>query len=163
MILLPQAESSTSGTNANKGGSGLEENSDIGSQPNKTRHGSISTAIHTLIHSFYSSFVFGYLWVFILEIAWTTVLRLGIFLAWEPDMFGVQLPWSSTPKSAFEGITSEAVPNFLILPWALREYKYKPKRITLLAADILTSCIACPIVEEFAKLRLLQWTMPLAK
>ena len=161
--LLPQAEGSTSSTNPNKGGSALEENSDLSSQRNKTRKGSISAAIHTLVHSFYSSFVYGYLWVFALEIAWTTVLRLGIFLAWEPDMFGVQLPWSSTPKSAFEGITSEAVPNFLILPWALREYKYKPKRITLLAADILTSCIACPIVEEFAKLRLLQWTMPLAR
>ena len=127
-----------------------------------TESGSLLGAIHALTHSFYSSFVFGYAWVFALEIAWTTILRLGLFLAWEPDMFGVKLPWSSTPASAFEGI-SEAPPNFLILPWVLREYKYRPKRITLLAADILTSCIACPIVEEFAKLRLLQWTMPLSK
>jgi hypothetical protein len=126
-----------------------------------TQGGSLAGAIHHLIHSFYTSFIYGYLWVFVLEIAWTTFLRLAIFLAWEPDMFGVKLPWSKTPLSAFQG-GSEA-PPFLILPWALRDYKYRPKGITLVAADILTSCVACPIIEEFAKLRLLQWTMPLSK
>merc|ERR1711865_524790 len=55
------------------------------------------------------------------------------------------------------------MPSLFILPWVLREYKYRPKRITLLVADIVTSCIACPIIEEFTKLRLLQWTIPLSK
>jgi hypothetical protein len=128
-----------------------------------TQGGSLAGAIHNLIHSFYSSFVYGYLWVFVLEIAWTTFLRLAIFLAWEPDMFGVKLPWSKTPLSAFQGGSEARAPPFLILPWVLRDYKYRPKGITLVAADILTSCVACPIIEEFAKLRLLQWTMPLSK
>jgi len=139
--------------------SGLEETNEL-NNPNKI-DGSMSKALHALIHSFYSSFVFGYLWVFALEIAWTTILRLGVFLAWEPDMFGVQLPWAPKPLPSLQQKGPSA--PFLILPWALREYKYKPKRITLLAADILTSCVACPIIEEFAKLRLLQWTMPLSK
>ena len=122
--------------------------------------GSLAEALHVLIHTCYTSFVFGYVAVFALEILWTTVLRLAIFLAWEPDMFGVKLPWSSTPVAALQ---QQPFPNIFILPWALREYNFRPKRITLLAADILTSCVACPIVEEFAKLRLLQWTVPLSK
>jgi len=146
-----------------------------------TRATLVGAAIHALSHSLYSSFVFGYLWIFVLEIIWTTVLRLVIFLAWEPDMFGVKLPWSSPSSSSSLSplslsladlasvengsatATTNAIPSVWILPWVLREYKYRPKRITLLAADILTSCVACPIIEEFVKLRLLQWTMPLSK
>ena len=161
-LALPQRENSSNNNNqANTRSSSLEESPDTTNQAAKSGGGSMASAIHALIHSFYSSFVFGYLWVFVLEIAWTTVLRLGIFFFWEPDMFGVKFPWSSEPASAF--VRPEASPPLLILPWVLREYKYKPKRITLLAADIVTSCIACPIIEEFAKLRLLQWTMSLSK
>lgn len=29
---------------------------------------------------------------------------------------------------------------------------YRPKRITLFAADFLTSCVACPIIEEVVKM-----------
>jgi hypothetical protein len=168
-LLLPPVSLPAAGTSAalpNGEAAGSNRNPVLEGEPEASnpanKSGSVSAAIHTLVHTLYTSFVFGYLWIFVLEIAWTTLLRLGIFLAWEPDMFGVKLPWSNTPISAFEG-PSGATPSFFILPWALREYKYRPKRITLLAADILTSCVACPIIEELAKFRLLQWTMPLSK
>lgn len=51
----------------------------------------------------------------------------------------------------------------LVLPWVLRENRYRPKRITLFAADFGTSCIACPIIEEYIKLRILQWSVKLPR
>ena len=142
----------------------------------------ISTAIHIMIHSFYTSFIYGYIWVFVLEIIWTTILRLIVFLMFEPNnMFGIDINASSFSWSGLVGVGGEimnkimsnndnngssstsSMPPLFVLPWVLREYKYRPKRITLLVADIVTSCVACPIIEEFIKLRLLQWTMPLSK
>lgn len=76
---------------------------------------------------------------FMLEVVWTTVLRLGVFLIWEPAIFKL------TP----------AVPT-IVLPWVLRENKYRPKRITLFAADFVTSCVAAPIIEEYIKLKIVQ-------
>ncbi|KAL3909681.1 MAG: hypothetical protein SGARI_002479 [Bacillariaceae sp.] len=43
------------------------------------------------------------------------------------------------------------------------EHGFRLKRITLLVADFVTSCVASPVVEEYLKLRLLQWNMPLSK
>ena len=57
---------------------------------------------------------------------------------WEPSIF------SLTPQ----------VP-ILILPWTVREFKYRPKRITLFLADVITSCVATPLIEEGMKLILL--------
>ncbi|CAB9513519.1 solute carrier family 26 [Seminavis robusta] len=102
--------------------------------------------INETIQSLYASFSMGYLWVFGLEIFVTTLVRLVVFYIWEQDIFAL------LPK----------IP-LLVLPWALRENKYRPKRITLLAADFLTSCVACPILEEYIKLKLLQWTTRLPK
>jgi hypothetical protein len=130
-----------------------------------------------MIHAFYTSFIYGYIWVFVLEIIWTTILRLIIFLLFESnDMFGIDVNASSFSWSGLvmnkimsnnnnnNGSSSApSMPPLFVLPWVLREYKYRPKRITLLVADIVTSCVACPIIEEFIKLRLLQWTMPLSK
>jgi hypothetical protein len=76
----------------------------------------------------------------------TTIVRLGVFIIWEPNIFKL------TPK----------VPT-PILPWVLRENKYRPKRITLFAADFLSSCVASPIIEEFVKLNILQLSVRLPR
>lgn len=109
---------------------------------------------YDLVNAIYSSFIFGYLWAFAMEIVLTTLLRLAVFSWWEPDLFAG--PGGSAP-------TSPTPPPWPILPWVLRDYKYRPKRITLLMADFVTSCVASPVVEEYVKLRILQWTIPLAK
>ena len=98
------------------------------------------------ITSFYTSFTVGYALAFILEIIMTTVLRLGVFAVWEPNIFKL------CPK----------VP-LLVLPWVLRENRYRPKRITLFAADFLSSCVASPIIEEYVKLKILQLTVRLPR
>jgi hypothetical protein len=92
------------------------------------------------------SFTLGYTLAFVLEIIVTTALRLGVFMIWEPAIF------SLTPK----------VPS-IILPWVLREKQYRPKRITLFAADFATSCVASPIIEEYLKLKIVQWTASLPR
>lgn len=151
--------------------------------PTTKNDSAIPTAIHIMIHAFYTSFIYGYIWVFVLEIIWTTILRLIIFLLFEPNnMFGIDINATSFSWSGLVGVfgsiiskimnnnnnnngssSASSKPPLFVLPWVLREYKYRPKRITLLVADIVTSCVACPIIEEFIKLRLLQWTMPLSK
>ena len=83
----------------------------------------------------------GYILAFVSEIVVTTLLRLGVFLLWEPAIF------SLTPD----------VPT-IILPWVLREKQYRPKRITLFACDFGASCIASPVIEEYLKLKIVQWT-----
>ncbi|KAL3756468.1 hypothetical protein ACHAWU_009862 [Discostella pseudostelligera] len=106
------------------------------------RYNNINSAIGT----FHVSFTLGYALAFVSEIIVTTAVRLGVFKVWEPQIF------SLTPK----------VPS-IILPWVLREKHYKPKRITLFAADFGASCIASPIIEEYLKLRLVQWTCKLPR
>jgi RsiW-degrading membrane proteinase PrsW (M82 family) len=103
--------------------------------------------INSVINTFFAAATVGYIVTFVYEVIATTVLRLVVFAFLERDIF-LQL----TPK----------VP-IVVLPWVLREYKYRPKRITLFIADFVTSCIAAPIVEEYAKLLLLQWTTNLPR
>ena len=102
--------------------------------------------INTFISTFYTAFTVGYLLCFLLEIFATTILRLLVFSAWEPAIFQL------TPT----------VPS-IILPWVLRENKYRPKRITLFAADFVTSCLASPIIEEYMKFKLVQWSVRLPR
>lgn len=102
--------------------------------------------INTLIGTFHVSFTLGYALAFISEIIVTTIVRLGVFKIWEPAIF------SLTPE----------VPS-IILPWVLREKQYKPKRITLFAADFGASCVASPIIEEYLKLKIVQWTCKLPR
>ncbi|KAL7501282.1 hypothetical protein ACHAWT_011087 [Skeletonema menzelii] len=102
--------------------------------------------INTAIGTFYISLTLGYTLAFLSEVAVTTIVRLGVFKIWEPDIFS---------------LTSE-VPT-PILPWVLREKAYKPKRITLFAADFASSCIAAPIIEEILKLKICQWTSKLPR
>lgn len=106
------------------------------------KHNNINTAIGT----FYISLTLGYTLAFLSEVAVTTIVRLGVFKIWEPDIFS---------------LTSE-VPT-PILPWVLREKAYKPKRITLFAADFASSCVAAPIIEEVLKLKICQWTSKLPR
>mmetsp|Transcript_1476 Transcript_1476/g.3330 ORF Transcript_1476/g.3330 Transcript_1476/m.3330 type:complete len:842 (-) Transcript_1476:145-2670(-) len=102
--------------------------------------------INTVIGTFHVSFTLGYALAFISEIFVTTAVRLGVFKIWEPAIF------SLTPE----------VPS-IILPWVLREKQYKPKRITLFAADFAASCVASPIIEEYLKLKVMQWTCKLPR
>ena len=74
-----------------------------------------------------------------LEIGLTTLIRLAVFCIWEPSIF------SLTPD----------VP-LIVLPWTLRDHKYRPKRITLFAADFTTTCIAAPCIEEYVKFKVMQ-------
>ena len=102
--------------------------------------------INRLASCFYHAFTLGYVVVFVLEIVATTMIRLAVFLCWERQIFQL------VPK----------VP-LLVLPWVLREHKYRPKRITLFAADVITSCVVSPLIEEWFKLVILQWTVQLPK
>jgi hypothetical protein len=102
--------------------------------------------INDCVHAFYTAFTLGYVLSFILEILLTTLVRLAVFVFLEQDVFAL----------------SPSVP-VIVLPWVLREHRYRPKRITLFAADFATSCVACPILEEWIKLKLLQWTAKLPK
>ena len=98
------------------------------------------------IGTFHVSFTLGYVLALLSEIVVTTAVRLGVFRIWEPAIF------SLTP----------AVPS-IILPWVLREKQYKPKRITLFAADFAASCVASPIIEEYLKLKIVEWTCKLPR
>jgi hypothetical protein len=102
--------------------------------------------INTVTNTFFVTFFLGYAGIFVSEIVVTTLLRLVIFLFFEREVFTL------TPK----------VP-IVVLPWVLRELKYRPKRITLFAADFATSCVVCPIIEECVKLLLLQCTAKLPR
>jgi hypothetical protein len=102
--------------------------------------------INSVVNSFFVAFTLGYVGTMIIEIVVTTILRLAAFCLFEPEVF------SLTPKVPIP-----------ILPWVLRENQYRPKRITLFAADFGTSCVACPIIEECVKLCLLRWTASLPR
>jgi hypothetical protein len=102
--------------------------------------------INTVIGTCHIAFSLGYALTLILEIIVTTTVRLGVFRIWEPSIF------SLTPS----------VPS-IILPWVLREKQYKPKRITLFAADFCASCVASPIIEEYMKLKVVQWSCKLPR
>lgn len=99
------------------------------------------TTVATLISAFYNAFTWGYCLLFGLQIAAATFIRLAIFFKWERPVFDM------TPH----------IP-LVIVPWVLREHGYKPKRITLIVQDFVTSCLLCPILEEYTKLVLLQMT-----
>jgi len=102
--------------------------------------------VNMLVNTFFTSFAVGYALAFVVEIIVTTLVRLAVFCWFEPNIF------SLAPKVP--------VP---IVPWVLREKRYRPKRITLFAADFGTSCIAAPIIEEYIKLKMLQWTVTLPR
>ena len=95
--------------------------------------------LNALIGTFYASATLGFSSAFILEIVVTTLIRLAVFVIWEPSVF------SLTPD----------VP-LIILPWSLRENNYRPKRITLLVADLTATCLAAPVIEEYVKLKVVQ-------
>jgi hypothetical protein len=97
--------------------------------------------INAVCNTFFTSFTAGYLVAFVCEILATTAVRLGVFCWLEPKIFQL------APKVPIP-----------VIPWVLREIRYRPKRITLVAADFGTSCVASPIVEEYIKLKVLQWT-----
>ena len=138
-----------------------------------TRHPfSDSNPIHSLIRAMSRSFTLGYIWIFFLEIALTTLLRLSVFAWWEPEMFAMPKPpladafpvVDESNGGVLGGLSGQAPPPaWLILPWVLREHRFRVKRITLLVADFVTSCVMSPIVEEYFKLRLLQWNIRLSK
>lgn len=102
------------------------------------------TSLNALLNTFYASATLGYSVALIMEVIVTTIIRLGVFLIWEPAIFDL------TPE----------VP-LIILPWTLREQSYRPKRITLFAADFAATCIAAPIIEECVKLQIVELTTKL--
>jgi hypothetical protein len=102
--------------------------------------------INSVTNTFFVTFFLGYAGIFVSEIVVTTLLRLVIFLFLEREVFAL------TPR----------VP-IVVLPWVLRDMKYRPKRITLFAADFVTSCVVCPVIEECVKLLLLQLTTSLPR
>jgi hypothetical protein len=99
------------------------------------------TDINSVLSTFYSAFTTGYLLSFLLEIFTTTLIRLAVFRISEPQ--------------AFDLVPRVPLP---LLPWTLREHKYRPKRITIFTADFLTSCVASALIEEYVKLKVVQWT-----
>jgi hypothetical protein len=97
--------------------------------------------INSVLSTFYSAFTTGYLLSFLLEIFTTTLIRLAVFRISEPQ--------------AFDLVPRVPLP---LLPWTLRENNYRPKRITIFTADFLTSCVASALIEEYVKLKVVQWT-----
>ena len=104
------------------------------------------TSNNVQVSTFYTACTVGYFISFLLEIIFTTIIRLGVFLLWEPSIF------SLTPS----------IP-VIVLPWTLREHKYRPKRLTLFVADLVTTCAAAPIIEEYMKLKVVQLSARLPK
>lgn len=102
--------------------------------------------LNSVINTFFASCSVGYTMAFASEVLVATFIRLAVFSFLEKGIFGL----------------SPRIPIF-ILPWVLRENGYRPKRITLFAADFLTSCVASPVVEEFFKLKILQWSATLPR
>ena len=102
--------------------------------------------VNDAVNTFFAAFSLGYPMAFVLEIVVTTLVRLAVFAWFEPSIFSL-------------------APNvpMIVIPWTLRENQYRPKRITLLAADFCASCVASPIIEEYVKLKTLQWTTNLRK
>ena len=98
------------------------------------------------MNAFYEAVTIGYGLAFVLQVVFTTFIRLVVFWWFEPDVFKL------TPQ----------VPA-LVLPWVLRENRYRTKRITLFAADYATSCVAGPVIEEYVKLKILQWSSQLSR
>lgn len=103
-------------------------------------------SLNSLISGFYHAFTFGYLLAFGFEILTATLIRLGVFCIWEQEVFAL------TPHVPLP-----------IIPWVLREHRYRPKRITLLVQDFLSSCVVSTVIEEWIKLVLLQWSVSLPK
>jgi len=102
--------------------------------------------LNVLVSTFYTACTVGYFASFLLEIIFTTIIRIGVFLLWEPSIF------SLTPS----------IP-IIVLPWTLREHKYRPKRLTLFVADLVTTCVVAPIIEEYMKLKVVQLSARLPK
>jgi hypothetical protein len=102
--------------------------------------------INGLVNTFFVSFTLGYVLTFVAEIIATTLVRLAVFHFLEPKIFSLA-PIIPVP----------------VLPWVLRDIQYRPKRITLFAVDFATSCVACPVIEEYIKLMLLRWTATLPR
>lgn len=102
--------------------------------------------INTVTHSFFVTSSAGYLTTLAVEILATTLLRLVVFCLFERGVFAL------TPQVPIP-----------IVPWVLKDMHYRPKRITVLVADVVTSCVMCPIIEETMKLFFLQWTVDLPK
>ena len=102
--------------------------------------------VNLVTNIFVVTFFFGYIGIYILELVATTAVRLLLFIWLEPNVFSL-MPRIPLP----------------VLPWVLRECQYRPKRVTLFAADFATSCIACPIIEEYIKFFLLQRTSKLPR
>ncbi|KAL7572585.1 hypothetical protein ACA910_000401 [Epithemia clementina (nom. ined.)] len=102
--------------------------------------------LNAFIHTFFTAATLGYALAFGSEIISTTIVRLIVFTWFEPKIF------SLAPKVP--------VP---VIPWVLRETGYRPKRITLLAAEIAASCVVCPIIEEYIKLLVMRWTTNLKR
>jgi len=102
--------------------------------------------INAFTNTFFVSFTVGYPITFMVEVVMTTMIRLAVLRLMEPNAF------SLTPDVP--------VP---ILPWVLRDNQYRLKRITLFVMDFCNSCVACPIIEEYIKLKILQWTVSLPR
>lgn len=102
--------------------------------------------LNDVINTFFASCSVGYTMAFALEVLLATFIRLAVFSFLEKGIFNL----------------SPRIPVF-ILPWVLRENGYRPKRITLFAADFLTSCVASPVVEEYVKLKVLLWSTTLPR
>ena len=97
--------------------------------------------MNAFVNTFFTSFTVGFVLAFGAEILATTLVRLLVFTWFEPKIF------SLAPKVPIP-----------VIPWVLRETGYRPKRITLLAAEVAASCLVCPMIEEYTKLCILRWT-----
>merc|ERR1712118_253342 len=80
--------------------------------------------------------------VCVFELIIASILRIMILNVFEPKVFNL---FPNTPS--------------IILPWALHEHGYLPRRITMYMFSFINGCFVGPIIEELFKLRMLRYVM----
>jgi hypothetical protein len=98
--------------------------------------------VNELVSAFFSAFTWGYALAFVAEVVAATAIRLAAFGLMEPQIF-----------DAFPDMPS------IYLPWLWKDQPraYRPRLSTLLAADVMVHVVACPLIEEAAKLAIYRW------
>jgi hypothetical protein len=93
------------------------------------------TDVNAVVGAFVGAFIVGYPVLLLVETAAATLMRLLVLRVLEPAAFRLcpRLP-------------------AIFLPWQLREHGYEPKRVTLFAFSLLTTCFVAPVVEEGFKM-----------
>ena len=98
--------------------------------------------VNDVVRTFFTAFTSGYVLSFLSEVVLATAVKLGALLWLEP---GIADACRDVPV--------------IYLPWVWKDRcgGYRPKLYTLLGADLIINCVACPVIEEAMKLACYRW------